>query len=44
MSLLKTIDTNPTFEPKKTKTMPERLVEGDPSYKTWALDEAVTAP
>jgi len=40
MSLLKTIDTNPTFEPKKTKTMPERLVEGDPSYKTWALDEA----
>lgn len=40
MSLLKTIDNNPTFEPKKTKTMPERLVEGDPSYKTWALDEA----
>ncbi|QTQ84465.1 cupin domain-containing protein [Agrobacterium tumefaciens] len=40
MSLLKTIDTNPTFEPKASKALPERLIAGDPSFKTWPLDEA----
>lgn len=36
MSLLKTIDTNPAFEPKASKALPERLIAGDPSFKTAA--------
>ncbi len=40
MSLLKTIDTNPQFSPRDSKALPERLIAGDPSFKTWALDEA----
>lgn len=40
MPLLKPIDTNPDFEPKASKALPERLIAGDPSFKTWALDEA----
>ncbi len=40
MSLLKTIDTNPQFEPKQSTPMPERLISGSPSFKTWAQDSA----
>ena len=38
MSLLITIDTNPDFAPKKALPAPERLISGDPSFKTWAQD------
>ncbi len=40
MTLLKTIDINPSFEPRASSPMPERLIAGDPSFRTWALDEA----
>jgi uncharacterized protein len=40
MSLLKTIDTHPTFEPRESKALPERLIAGDPVFKTWAQDVA----
>ena len=40
MSLLKAIDPSPTFEPKQSKALPERLISGDPSFKTWAQDSA----
>ena len=38
MSLLKTIDPAPSFEPRQSKALPERLISGDPSFKTWAQD------
>lgn len=38
MSLLKTIDTNPTFTPKESKALPERVISGDPAFKTWPQD------
>ncbi len=40
MSLLKTIDPNPACEPRASKPMPERLISGDPDFRTWAQDEA----
>jgi uncharacterized protein len=40
MSLLKTIDTDPSFVPKESGPLPERLISGDPTYKTWAQDTA----
>lgn len=40
MSLLKTIDTNPGFEPKRSAPLPERLISGNPSFRTWAQDAA----
>ena len=38
MTLLKTIDTNPTTSPRESKPLPERLISGDPSFKTWPQD------
>lgn len=38
MSLLITIDTNPDFAPKNALPVPERLISGNPSFKTWAQD------
>jgi len=38
MSLLVTIDTNPDFAPKNALLAPERLISGNPSFKTWAQD------
>ena len=38
MSLLITIDTNPDFTPKTSVPNPERLISGNPSFKTWAQD------
>ena len=38
MSLLITVDTNPAFTPKEALPLPERLISGTPSFKTWAQD------
>lgn len=40
MSLLKTVTTDPHSAPRESKAPPERLIAGDPSFKTWAQDEA----
>lgn len=34
MSLLKTIDPNPSFAPREAVPAPERLISGNPSFKT----------
>ena len=38
MSLLQKIDVDPAFTPHESKALPERLIAGDPSFKTWAQD------
>ncbi|MBP2239150.1 putative cupin superfamily protein [Sinorhizobium kostiense] len=38
MSLLKTIDPNPSSEPKHATPAPDRLIAGSPAFKTWAQD------
>ncbi|NSY41219.1 cupin domain-containing protein [Leisingera sp. ANG59] len=38
MSLLQTIETNPSFAPKEALPLPERLISGNPAFKTWAQD------
>ena len=40
MSLLKTIDTDPSFAPHRSGPLPERLVSGDPAFMTWPQDIA----
>ncbi|MBB2674300.1 UNVERIFIED_ORG: hypothetical protein GGE44_003877 [Rhizobium esperanzae] len=40
MSLLKTIDPNPSFEPKQRIAEPDRLIAGSPALKTWLQDTA----
>ncbi|WP_245464990.1 hypothetical protein [Mesorhizobium sp. M1E.F.Ca.ET.045.02.1.1] len=40
MSLLKSVETNPSFSPRESKALPERLIAGDPAFKTWAQDVA----
>lgn len=40
MSLLKTIETDPSFAPQTSKALPERLIAGDPDFRTWLIDEA----
>ena len=40
MSLLVTIDPNPTFTPKPALPLPERLISGAPEFKTWAQDDS----
>jgi uncharacterized cupin superfamily protein len=40
MSLLKTIDSNPSFAPRESGSLPERLISGNPAFKTWAQDAA----
>ena len=40
MSLLKTIDPKPQGAPRESKALPDRLISGDPSFKTWAQDTA----
>lgn len=39
MSLLKAIDTHPQFEPRLSKAAPDRVISGDPSFRTWAQDD-----
>lgn len=41
MSLLIKLDTAPTGEPKHSKAAADRLISGDPSFKTWAQDESL---
>jgi uncharacterized cupin superfamily protein len=38
MSLLKTIDPHPSFAPRVSGPLAERLISGNPSFKTWAQD------
>lgn len=38
MALIRTIDTDPTSAPRESKALPERLIAGDPAFKTWAQD------
>ena len=38
MSLLITIDTDPDFAPKEALPARERLISGDPSFKSWPQD------
>lgn len=40
MSLLKTIETTPSFAPRESNPLPERLISGNPAFKTWAQDVA----
>ncbi|WP_145717483.1 cupin domain-containing protein [Mesorhizobium tianshanense] len=40
MSLLKTVDTSPAFPPRESRALPERLIAGNPAFKTWAQDVA----
>ncbi|PBB98706.1 cupin domain-containing protein [Mesorhizobium sp. WSM3862] len=40
MSLLKSIDINPSFSPRESTALPERLIAGNPAFKTWAQDVA----
>lgn len=38
MPLLVTVNTRPETTPVESKAAPDRLISGDPSYLTWALD------
>lgn len=38
MPYLLTVDHNPVTAPEANNALPERLIAGDPSYLTWALD------
>ncbi|MEK1900170.1 MAG: cupin, partial [Rhizobium sp.] len=40
MSLLKTIEHDPSFAPREDKPTAERLISGSPEFKTWAQDES----
>lgn len=38
MTNLIAINTKPEFHPKESLPVPERLISGDPAFKTWAQD------
>jgi uncharacterized protein len=40
MSLLKSIDPNPAFAPTHSTPDPERLISGNPAFKSWPQDSA----
>ena len=40
LSLLKTVDTSPAFQPRESGALPDRLISGSPAFKTWAQDVA----
>lgn len=40
MSLLTAIDIAPRFAPEESTASPERLISGDPTFKTWEQDES----
>lgn len=44
MSLLIKLDLAPTGEPKHSKAAADRLISGDPSFKTWAQDQSRNEP
>lgn len=40
MSLIVTLDHNPTFTPRHALPQPDRLIAGSPEFLTWAMDES----
>lgn len=40
MALIKTIHADPEFTPRESVPMPERLIAGNPIYRTWLQDVA----
>lgn len=38
MTLLIPIDPKPTFAPKESQALPEKLISGSPSFKSWPQD------
>jgi len=40
VSLLVSLNTNPEFEPERGTPRPDRLVSGNPLFKTWLLDSS----
>lgn len=40
MSRLIALDPAPAFAPKEALPLPERLISGSPSFRTWAQDES----
>lgn len=40
MSLIKTIETSPSFEPSVSGPLPERHISGDPVFRTWDQESA----
>ncbi len=40
MSNLIALVTAPDFAPKEAVPLPERLISGNPSFKTWAQDDS----
>lgn len=40
MSNLIALDLAPSFAPKETLPLPERLITGNPSFRTWAQDDS----
>lgn len=43
MPLLLPVDIAPTTPPRETESVPDRLVEGAPRFKTWDTDTAINA-
>lgn len=41
MSKLVSLDVAPSFAPRENAALPERLIEGNPHFKTWELDTAL---
>nr|WP_280517793.1 cupin domain-containing protein [Falsirhodobacter halotolerans] len=39
--MLKRLDPNPQFTPRDGVPAPDRLIAGTPTFKTWAMDEAL---
>ena len=40
MTKIVPLDVAPSFDPRENTALPERLVEGNPFFKTWELDTA----
>jgi uncharacterized cupin superfamily protein len=40
MTYIQKIEHNPTFAPKEAVPAPERLISGDPHFKSWPMDES----
>lgn len=41
MTRLVALETTPTFPAREDRALPERLIEGDPAFRTWELDTAL---
>ncbi len=40
MTYIQKIEHDPTFAPKEAVPTPERLISGDPHFKSWQMDES----